>query len=59
MLVGAYMWDYNVYSIQVMTREGEWLSSVTEIPKSNRRLLQASMFPPSPEEVSALHLNRW
>ena len=42
-----------------MTKDGEWISSANEVPKSNRGHIKDTMFPPPPEEATTVHLQRW
>ena len=45
--------------MQVMAKDGEWIGSAAEVPKSNRGHLKDTMFPPPPEDATSLHLDRW
>ena len=45
--------------MQVMAKDGEWIGSAAEVPKSNRGHLKDTMFPPTPEDATSLHLDRW
>ena len=44
--------------LQVMTKEGEWIASATEIPKTSSNQIKATMFSPS-EDGNTFHLERW
>lgn len=46
-------------SLQVMTKTGEWIDSVEEIPAGMKTQYKSTMFPPTPEEAKNLHLDRW
>ena len=42
-----------------MAKDGEWISSASDVPKSNRGHIKDTMFPPMTEDSATLHLNRW
>lgn len=42
-----------------MTKDGEWISGAADIPKSSGNQIKVTMFPPSSEDLAALHLDRW
>jgi hypothetical protein len=42
-----------------MAKDGEWISSTADVPKSNRGHLKDTMFPPTTEDAATLHLDRW
>ena len=41
-----------------MTKEGEWITSVADVPKSSRNCIKDTMFPPS-TDFCKFHLERW
>lgn len=46
-------------SSQVMSKTGEWVHSLAEVPPSKTPLLTPTIFPPSQQELGDLHLERW
>uniref|UniRef100_A0A3P9ML37 tRNA (cytosine(34)-C(5))-methyltransferase n=1 Tax=Oryzias latipes TaxID=8090 RepID=A0A3P9ML37_ORYLA len=48
-----------VTSWKLMTKEGQWYSDWSEVPKSRHTQIRPSMFPPKgPEKVASMHLER-
>uniref|UniRef100_A0A8C6M686 tRNA (cytosine(34)-C(5))-methyltransferase n=1 Tax=Nothobranchius furzeri TaxID=105023 RepID=A0A8C6M686_NOTFU len=52
-------WMPGVTSWKLMTKEGQWYSDWSEVPKSRHTQIRPTMFPPKdPEKVANLHLQR-
>lgn len=47
-------------SAQLMTKEGQWYSDWSEVPRSRHTQIRPTMFPPKdPEKLISMHLERW
>jgi len=46
-------------SSQVMSKTGEWVHNLAEVPPFKTPLLTPTIFPPSQQELEDLHLERW
>ena len=42
-----------------MTKSGEWIGKVEELPEAIKTTFKPSIFPPSEEEAAEFHLDRW